>query len=211
MIKLEQHLRVAFLLVSMVAVGAGAHAVNVKEQWCKNRCTEGHDSGQCICVRTAGAPAWEESSWIDCFTLPCCSQPIVACGNESSDVVWNDHWPRGSVPTVPSGYAGNFDFCQKWYDYDWLLTGNCSYDHHCQYLDDIGCWIPPGESTCTYYAGWGTQSPTYYNVQPGQCARSNETGFWSWASWWSFFSGADTCSLGWQTPWTKSGVNEACN
>lgn len=204
-------------------LSSSRHAVteaNVYSDWCGNKCTEGHDTGQCLCVKRAGAPDSDPSSWIGCYTEPCCSQPTVTCGNETSDVIWNaDQIPGGSLPTGRPADPTGWRYCSRWDDYYFHCMdcmgedpGYC-YAHWCQYLDDSGCWIAPGQSTCTYYSPGGTQYPTTTQIDPGTCVRSNETGFWSSASWWSFLSGADTCSLGWQTPWDDTSGNPVvrCN
>jgi hypothetical protein len=195
-----------------------ATTANVKTLWCNNKCTEGHDSGQCLCEKIKGAPDNLESSWVRCYTASCCSHPTVTCGDHFSDVIWYDgNQPGGALPNGRPVNPAGWRYCSKWDDYYYNCVNCMGYDPgycnapHCQYLDDIGCWIAPGQSTCTYYSRGGTQTATIIPIPVDRCVRSNETGTWSWASWWSFLSGADTCSLSEQKPWTHSGVNLQCN
>ena len=198
-------------------VSESQHAVstaNVYQDWCDSSCSEGHDTAQCLCVKRAGAPDSDPNSWINCYGVPCCSQPTKVCGNESSDVIWNaNEIPGGSLPADRPSDPTGWRYCSKWDDYYFHCVDCMGYDPGyctawwCQYLDDNGCWLPPGQSTCTYYAPGGAQYPTTVDIAPGTCVRANETGFFSWASWWSFLSGADTCNLGWQTPWNDPSGN----
>ena len=64
--------------------------------------------------------------------------------------------------------------------------------------DNIDCCLPDGSAN------------TYTVSGADVCARSNETGFWSWASWKAFF-GADTCNLEEQSPWDDSGSGLSCS
>src|SRR5262245_60330681 len=51
------------------------------------------------------------------------------------------------------------------------------------------------ERCCT-----STGSPRIIFINPGTCVRSNETGFFSLATWGSIFGG-NTCNLSKQSPW----------
>jgi len=197
---------------------------DVQALWCNGQCNEGHDKAQCLCEKRIGAPDSDPASWIQCYAVPCCTQPTQECGTRESDVIWDANaMPGGALPAGRPVDPAGWRFCTTWDDY-YYHCQNCMGGEdpgfcnapHCGYLDDTGCWMAPGQTTCTYYSPGGTQHPGTVDIAPGTCVRSNETGFWSSASWWSFWTGVvgvpqETCTLDWQTPWDDTGQNERCN
>jgi hypothetical protein len=197
-------------------------SVNVNHEWCADTCKEGHDFAECICIKKAGTDGSHQSDWIECKNAACCDSPKVTC-TRGRDVVRPNHQPVGALPSTRAGVPQGADFCTRNEDYfNYLceicgstVPGTClDADPHCQYLDDIGCWMDPGQSSCTYTSPDGVASSASFTVPTNTCARNNETGALSLAAFWSFIAHADTCSLGWQHPWdhngSSRGISEFC-
>lgn len=108
----------------------------------------------------------------------------------------------GAAPAAAQSFTVNVK--------DTWCGGDCREGHDekqciCSF-DDTG-WTDCGSVDCCQPDG----SANYYTVSGANvCARTNETGFWSWASWKAFF-GADTCNLDEQSPWDDSGSGLSCS
>jgi len=171
--------------------------VNVKAQWCGNTCSEGHDDAACLCEYQQGQSPYSSSSWNSCQGVSCCAYGTAICSvgepgcscelEDGGDPGHMRQWCFPSAPMVT---------CTKPY-----TSGTYSCSYNCMY-----------EEEC--YISYPTSSPNwiYINDTAGlQCTGENETGFWSWAAFWSFISGADTCHLGQQSPWDDYPLeNEVC-
>jgi hypothetical protein len=171
--------------------------VNVSAEWCNGTCSEGHDDAACLCEYEKGQSPYLSSSWNHCVGVPCCAWATTFCSVGDPDCAcWLDdgsdpermrQWCFPSNPIVTCTKAS--------------VSGSYSCSYDCSYESSCGINYPGGG------ANW-----IYINSASGQqCTGENETGFWSFASWWSFLSGANTCTLGWQTPWDDYPLeNEIC-
>lgn len=184
-----------FLLVAQPA--PASQWVNVSAEWCGGTCSEGHDGAACLCEYDKGQSPFSPSSWNHCVGVPCCDWETVYCrvGDPNCACQLQDgsnpermrQWcfPSHPIVTCTAPYTAGSYSCS----YD------CTYETECQinYPTNNPNWI-------------------FINTASGeQCTGENETGFWSWASWKSFWTGADTCNLSEQSPWDDYPLeNEIC-
>lgn len=171
--------------------------VNVKQQWCNNTCSEGHDDAACLCEYNKGQSPYSSTSWNNCVGVPCCAWATKTCSvgdpdctcrlDDGTDPLTMRQWcfPGSSHITCWAAYVSGSYTC----------SFDCTVEESCQinYPTSAANWI-------------------YINAPDGdQCTGENETGFWSFAAWWSFLAGADTCHLNQQSPWDDYPLeNEIC-
>lgn len=196
--------RIGFTLVVLLLLGSPANAgqsVNVSAEWCNGSCSEGHDGAACLCEYEKGQSPTSPSSWNHCVGVPCC------------DVVWHTTYCSVGEPGCDCELQDgtNPEMLRQWcFPSDPIVTCRkpnvsgsytCSYD--CTSDDECAINYPTGGSN----ANWIIIN----NASGDQCTGENETGFWSLAAWWSFLTLANTCTLGWQTPWDDYPLeNEIC-
>jgi|GEM_PF-4905899 len=183
-------------LLATVPADAG-QLVNVAAEWCNNSCSEGHDGAACLCEYQKGQSPYLESSWNHCVGVSCCAWQTTYCSVDDPDCncLLDDgtnpgmlrQWCFPSNPIVTCTKAN--------------VSGSYSCSFNCTQDDSCAINYPSGNPNWITINGASGQ----------QCTGENETGFWSSAAWWSFFTGANTCTLGWQSPWDDYPLeNEIC-
>lgn len=110
-----------------------------------------------------------------------------------------------AVTSVADAQSFTVNVKETWCD------GKCSEGHdlmECICTFDSTGWTDCDNIPCCEADG----SPKYHTISGADvCARTNETGFWSWAAWKSWLFEVDTCNLPEQTPWDDSGTGLTCS